>query len=94
MARAADGGDGEALAFFIIFSVMFAVRDDKKRTAKYVYRAIFCRVLFAVRFRKNARQSLCRAFYRICRAPQTHGNPSDSRSDASRHLSLWKKRRR
>jgi hypothetical protein len=25
MARAADGGDGEALAFFYFFSVMFAV---------------------------------------------------------------------
>jgi hypothetical protein len=32
---------------------MFAVRDDKKRTAKYVYRAIFCRALFAVRFREK-----------------------------------------
>jgi hypothetical protein len=53
MARAADGGDGVALAFFLFFSVMFAVRDDKKRTAKYVYRAIFCRALFAVRFREK-----------------------------------------
>jgi hypothetical protein len=28
----------------------FAVREDKNRTAKCVYRAICCRVLFAVRF--------------------------------------------
>jgi hypothetical protein len=35
---------------FLFFSVMFAVRDDKKHTAKCVYRAICCRVFFAVRF--------------------------------------------
>jgi hypothetical protein len=29
---------------------------------------------------KNARQNLCRAFYRLCRAPRTHGNPCYSRS--------------
>jgi hypothetical protein len=30
MARAADGGDGEALAFFYIFSVMFVVRQFRR----------------------------------------------------------------
>jgi hypothetical protein len=44
---------GRLLPFFYFFSVMFAVRDDKKRTAKCVYRAICCRVLFAVRFREK-----------------------------------------
>jgi hypothetical protein len=31
----------------------FAVRDDKKRTTKCFYRAICCRVPFAVRFREK-----------------------------------------
>jgi hypothetical protein len=34
-------------------------------------------------FEKNARQNLCHAFYRLCRAPRTHGNPSYSRSESS-----------
>jgi hypothetical protein len=35
-------------------------------------------------FEKNARQSLCHAFYRLCRAAQTHGNPSIPVVPASR----------
>jgi hypothetical protein len=62
------------------FSVSFAVRDDKKRTAKSFTVQFSAVCSLPCVFEKNARQNLCRAFYRICRAPQTHSNPSYSRS--------------
>jgi hypothetical protein len=50
------------------------------RQSAFTVQLSIVRPLLSV-FEKNARQSLCRALYCLCRAPQTHGNPSNSHSD-------------
>jgi hypothetical protein len=53
-----------------------------RHTTNRLYREKNCRVPFVVRLGwKNARQSLCRAFSGLRRAPQTHGKAPVSRSE-------------